>query len=268
MRFLMRIATLMSATAIGLPISAGAQVPAGTDTCPDGSAAQADLGITSFSCHCSVEKSESASAWSFLTEPEIHGVSPDGPSAGKLKTGDRVIAIDGALITTPEGGRRWSAIRPGDRVSLRVRRDGMPRTVTIVPGAGCEGDVVTEARDTSMEARDAGPSSPRLGRLLPKGWLGIGLACDCSVDTSGELPRWTFNESPTIAGVMPGSPGHVAGLRAGDVLLRLDGVRLDTPAGGEAFSLIRPGQRIRFGVRRGDAERTLEVVAGRRDASE
>jgi len=261
MRLLMRLATLLFTTAIGLPMSAGAQVPAVTDTCPDGSVAKANLGITSFSCHCSVKRSGPVSEWSFLTEPEIHGVSPDGPSAGELRAGDRVIAIDGALITTPDGGTRWSGIRPGDRVSLRVRRDGVPRTVTMVAGASCEGNAATEAVH-------AEPSPPELPRLLPEGWLGIGLACDCSVDTSGELPRWTFNRSPTIAGVMPGSPAHVAGLRAGDVLLRLDGVRLDTPAGGEAFSLIRPRQRIRFDVRREKAELTFEIVAGRRDASE
>ena len=68
--------------------------------------------------------------------------------------------------------------------------------------------------------------------------------------------------------MIAGSPAHLAGLRAGDVLLRLDGVRLDTPAGGEAFSVIRPGQRVRFDVRREDAELTFEVVAGRRVASE
>jgi S1-C subfamily serine protease len=261
MRSLMRAVTLMSAMAIGLPTAAGAQAPAAADTCPGGNLPKADLGITSFSCHCSVETSGSASEWSFLTEPEIQGVSADGPSAGELQPGDRVISIDGALITTPEGGRRWSAVRPGDQVSLRVRRGGVPRTVTIVAGASCEGDVAARSGDGE-------PSPPELRRLLPEGWLGIGVSCDCSVDTSGDLPRWTFDGSPTIAGVMPGSPAHLAGLRAGDVLLRLDGVRLDTPAGGEAFSLIRPGQRIRFDVRRDDAELSVEVVAGRRDASE
>ena len=44
--------------------------------------------------------------------------------AGKLHTGDILIAIDGVLITTRDGGRRLANLRPGVPITLRIRRDG------------------------------------------------------------------------------------------------------------------------------------------------
>jgi C-terminal processing protease CtpA/Prc len=244
-----------------LPAWAGAQAAISQASSPDGPGARADLGISSMVCRCTAETRGDSTLWQFFTEPEILAVNRDGPSAGVLVAGDRVIAIDDHLITTPEGGRHWSRLRPGEQVTLRIRREGVPRAVLLVVGSSRPSDA-----DAPSQPAEVVPPK-RLPRLLPEGWLGIGLACDCTVDASGGTPQWEFHSSPEVAGVAPESPARKAGLRAGDVLLRIDGLAFDTAPGGEAFSAIRPGQRIRLDVRRDGTERTFEVVAGTREAS-
>lgn len=256
---------LFAAVTLSLPGPAAAQEPSSNVALPDGAASEADLGIGSIRCRCSSETRRDSTTWSFLTEPEILAVRPDGPAAGKLAAGDRVVAIDGSLITTPEGGRRWSRLRPGDEVSLRIRRDGATRTVSIVVGA--RGASRRTTADGDLDQLDLHLVLPKLPHLLPKGWLGIGVSCDCTVDTSSGRPVWEFRSppEPEIAGVAPGSPADGAGLRAGDILLRIDGRALDTKAGGEWFSAIQPGQSVRFDVRREGEELTVELVALARD---
>ena len=61
-----------------------------------------------------------------------------GPAAGRLRDGDAIVAVDGQLITTSEGGRRFSAIDPGDRVRLSIRRGGRVQDVTVQAGTRCQ----------------------------------------------------------------------------------------------------------------------------------
>ena len=257
--YLRRVIMMCVAGSLLLPAWAGAQAATSPAPCPDGTDARANLGISSMACRCTAETRGDSTLWQFLTEPEILAVDREGPSAGVLMAGDRVIAIDDHLITTPEGGRRWSRLQPGEQVTLRIRREGVSRAVSLVVGSSCPSDA-----DAPSQPAEVVPPK-RLPRLLPEGWLGIGLACDCTVDASGETPQWEFHSSPEVAGVAPESPASGAGLRAGDVLLRLDGIPFDTAPGGEAFSAIRPGQRIRLDVRRDGTERTFELVAGTRE---
>ena len=49
------------------------------------------------------EKYGWASDCMFVTEPEIGAVDPDGPSGGKLRAGDVLVAVDGWMITTRAG---------------------------------------------------------------------------------------------------------------------------------------------------------------------
>ncbi|HWH06085.1 MAG TPA: PDZ domain-containing protein [Gaiellaceae bacterium] len=62
----------------------------------------------------------------------VVGVAPDAPAAGKLETGDIIVAVDGEPVTSPEELREGIAGRkPGDTVELRVRADGKLRTETV-----------------------------------------------------------------------------------------------------------------------------------------
>ena len=62
----------------------------------------------------------------------IAEVSPNGPSAGKLKQGDVVVRVDGTRSPSTVDLRRLiTKHRPGETVKLTLRRGGRLRTVTV-----------------------------------------------------------------------------------------------------------------------------------------
>lgn len=56
-----------------------------------------------------------------------------GSAAAKagLQSGDRVLAAGGTSLDGPGALVEWIQARPGERVDLRIERDGQPRTVTV-----------------------------------------------------------------------------------------------------------------------------------------
>ena len=74
----------------------------------------------------------------FSSEPRVWRIAPDGPAAGRLREGDVLVAVDGALVTSVEGGLRLANLAPGRPVRLRVRRAGRELEVEIVPRLGCD----------------------------------------------------------------------------------------------------------------------------------
>ena len=58
-------------------------------------------------------------------------VASDAPAAAKLESGDVIVAVDGTPVTTPDELRREIGRRPGERVTLALRRDAETQTVTV-----------------------------------------------------------------------------------------------------------------------------------------
>jgi Lon-like protease len=66
----------------------------------------------------------------------IAAVSPKGPSAGKLRANDTIVAVDGRRTPfLPALRRAITRHAPGQRVSLTVRHDGKVRTVEVKTAA-------------------------------------------------------------------------------------------------------------------------------------
>ena len=66
-----------------------------------------------------------------------------------------------------------------------------------------------------------------------------------------------------VVEAVPGAPAAAGGLRAGDVILSIDGRRVrDSDDVAAAIEDERPGQRVEIGYRRGEATRSLEVRLG------
>jgi S1-C subfamily serine protease len=71
--------------------------------------------------------------------------------------------------------------------------------------------------------------------------------------------RTRSGERPVVSGVQPGSPAAAAGFLVGDEILTVDGrSSLDRPL----FPGLAPGRKYRIRVKRGSAERELELTAG------
>jgi hypothetical protein len=193
--------------------------------CEDGVPEIGYLGISDLSCNCSTNFSLSSRdgrrllvrQWIFRSEPVVRGVESNGPSAGKLREDDVITAVDGLLITTQEGGQRFSRLIPGQKVTLTIRREGREMPVPIVVGSICPEElggpfsvrmlVAPRAEETpgpppmpsvepvpptpamppmprvfmkwpASEFPGRAPEAPRAGPdALPRGWIGIGLNC-------------------------------------------------------------------------------------------
>ena len=264
--------------------------PAAASDCEDGTPRVGWLGVDLAECNCtySFDSENMTSSWRFGSEPRIGGIRSESPAEGKLSAGDVVAAIDGALITTAEGGRRFAGLRPGVPVTLTVRREGRELDVQITPGSICLGQILAHnaPQMTPMPAPmpdipDIAPAPPTpptppapLSRRAPRaamrdrGWLGVGLNfenCEGQIDPSPAT--WCFGTMPEIYYVDPGSPAAIAGLQRGDVITHIDGVSILTLDGGKRFTAIRPGQRVRFTVRRGNTTRNAQVIPARRGES-
>ena len=202
------------------------QVSVTAYACPGGLEPRGDVGIASFECsNCRLSTSTGERLWSFSSEPVVRVVEPGSPADGKIREGDAIVAVDGYLITTGEGGRRLANLKPGQAVSMVVRSGNRERTVEIVPDSKCPSrrayaaapalaavpDVPDAAPEVSVSVGvaatvpraavaprpDAAPGSlgvavsvgpvPRpTYTLLPSGWFGFGIQCtNC---------RWSIEE--------------------------------------------------------------------------
>jgi S1-C subfamily serine protease len=224
-------------------------------------------------------------AYSFEAEPRIRSIDPDGPARGVLRAGDVIVAIDEYLITTAEGGRRFSEPPAGEKVRLTIRRHGRELEVTVVPvavpvedsiaapGVPAPPAVPAPGMSIAVPAPVAAPAPsvpvelPRPARIAPDGWLGLGLSCArCTLNLpeDGGRMEWRFEGSTEVYSVDPGSPAHSAGLRRGDLLTHIDGVRLDSPEGSKRFSSLEPGLEVSWTVVRDGAAREVKMVAVKR----
>jgi len=152
-------AAAVSLTLLGaLPLS-GQRGMAGGQACEAG-VITGTLGISGLDCvgECTVtlDRDGREENWVFSTEPRIFSVEGGGPADGILKSGDYLVAIGGALITTREGGRKYADLSPGEIVTLRYRRDGDVHEAGIRVGSQCR----PAPEPTRAIGRVAPPSPP------------------------------------------------------------------------------------------------------------
>ena len=270
---------------VALSINAAAQQGV-AQTCPAGSARVATLGYAELECsNCTIhldEDNAGTRTYDFRSEPRIGGIKAGGPAAGKLKDGDVIAAIDGHLITTREGGRRFGQLEIGKPVTLSVRRGGRDIDVTVTPAAKCErasrGRVARAPRAPRPPRAPRAPRPPRAPQPGPVGVgvpapapaplpsprarLGFSLQCsDCSIQHDDDVVVWSFRESPTIQRVTRNSPADAAGVRRGDIMTHINEVPLTTEEGGRLFGAIEPGDTVNLRLQRNGVERRAQVVA-------
>jgi membrane-associated protease RseP (regulator of RpoE activity) len=267
--------------------------------CSDGRMAVGDLGYSGLECNCThlIGLDPSNRLWVFRSEPKVLGVDKDGPAAGQLRAGDVITAVDGSLITTKEGGRKFANLVPGTPTRIGVRRNGREMELMITPRLDCErievvgpiADVAPEPAPPKAPRPEAAPAPevmvdavplvdavpeiaavpapPAPPKASPSGRLGFSVSCtNCEVHIPdpGGVPRWIFSANPEVERVESGGPAERAGLRAGDVLTHIDGVPLTSETGGQRFGAVEPGDTVTFRFERNTRQGTARVVAERR----
>ena len=95
----------------------------------------------------------------FTTKPSVHALRPHADSV--LEEGDVIVSVDGKLSTTTEASRRLRLLEPGDRVRLRIRRDGVERDVTITAAPTCDRAWCSAGRKSVSPGTRVAPQTAR-----------------------------------------------------------------------------------------------------------
>lgn len=132
------IGRIIAIAALSLSFAAPA---ASQSDCPGGRPPAGKLGIQELRCatgRCirGFAFEDGRLIQTFTTEPSVHDLEP--PADAVLEEGDVLVSVDGSLSTTTDAARRLARVEPGDRVRLRVRRDGVEKDVTITATATCD----------------------------------------------------------------------------------------------------------------------------------
>jgi len=78
---------------------------------------------------------------------------------------------------------------------------------------------------------------------------------------------WTFSAPPVVRQVEPGGPAEKAGLRVGDRLVEIDGLKMTVPDGGRRFTRIKPGETVEWTVERNGERKSVREVAQEREVA-
>jgi membrane-associated protease RseP (regulator of RpoE activity) len=88
------------------------------------------FGLACSQCGWARAAGDTAPYWESQDEPILWAVQPGSPAArAGLREGDVLTHVQGHSVASREGGRALGAVRPGQRVTLRIRREGRAREV-------------------------------------------------------------------------------------------------------------------------------------------
>ena len=133
--------------------------------------------------------------------PELPAVlaelDPKGPAqAAGLKTGDKLLSMNGQAINDWQQVVDWVRLRPATRVDLRVERDGVALEVPVVLAARGEGDAATGYLGAGVKGVDWPPAMIREVSYGPVAAIGEGVkrTWTMSVLTLDSLKKMLFGE--------------------------------------------------------------------------
>jgi S1-C subfamily serine protease len=198
----------------------------------------------------------------------VREVSPGGPAerAG-VRAGDLIVAVNGTDVRgqEPVGHvvRLLRDVKPGDKVDLKVLRDGATRDLTAI--ARPDGDEFFVARAfPAVPAIPAIPAMPDMPRVKAfAGWDGPMIISGPMADlelarlTPG-LGRYFGTDSGVLVVRAPAKGG--LGLQDGDVILSIDGRKpIDSSHVIRIFGSYDPGEKLTLDVLR--LHHRISVVA-------
>jgi serine protease Do len=208
-------------------------------------------------------------------------VDPDSPAEEvKLRVGDVVLEIDGKTVTTSAMlASEIRRMKPGRDVELKIERDGKAETVKVKLGEYPEDEARRELelrfpRLFPPGAPDAPPrifpeppirvprpeTAPRIPGLVYEQRKFIGVYCD---ELSRELAQHFGVQEGTgliVSRLSEGEPAEKSGLKVGDVIVRVDGKRVESVE--QLIDIIQDhekGDKIKVEFLRDKKSRSVEV---------
>jgi S1-C subfamily serine protease len=197
-------------------------------------------------------------------EPVITEVIPNSPAANAgLKVDDVLLAVgDKATATTEEFVAAIRAGKPGDRVSIKLRRDGKEMTVVVKLGEppASPGEGATKPSKAPKGQKPPQPpgepgheSKPPAAAQAGKGYLGLALR--------------EAGDGVVVDKVRADGPAKPAGVEEGDIVTSVGDQNVKALADLDRFlARAKPGQKVTLGLRRGDETRSVSLVMGERPA--
>lgn len=171
----------------------------------------------------------------------VSSVSEDSPAAkAGLKAGDVILEFDGQRVEgTAALARMVREVPPGRSVSLSVWREGRALSLNVEIGSrGARRSLdrdfyfeIPELPDVAIPPIPPIPAIPsiEIGPMTTFRMFGAPLLGIDAEDLSGQLGNYfgaPGGQGILVREVMPGSAAEKAGLKAGDVILRVDGKRV------------------------------------------
>ncbi|MGF1546110.1 MAG: DegQ family serine endoprotease [Thiotrichales bacterium] len=178
----------------------------------------------------------------------VADVNPDGPARqGGLKAGDIIVAIDGSAVeSSADLPPLVGATRPGTPITLRVIREGAEQALRVIAGT------LPNAEETVIADASGASGSDALGLAVAE--LTPTQREELDVPSGGVL----------VMEVAPG-PARDAGVRRGDVLLRLNGTDLRSVADLRAqLDKLPPGRPGALQIKRNGNPLFLALTVGKK----
>jgi membrane-associated protease RseP (regulator of RpoE activity) len=188
-------------------------------------------------------------------------VEGSGAAEAGLEKGDIIMAFNGELIETPEDlSEAIAHTRPGQKVKVLLFSDGDTRKVKVKMGKA--GDHPIPPPPPPAEVPD--PRAPdkfmfHYKNIVP--YMGVALQ---------ELPDqlaafFEAKHGVLIATVEENGPAEDAGLRAGDVVIRFDGVPVKTTADlyKELYEA-KPGDEVELDIVRRGKKKEVSLTLGKK----
>jgi len=181
----------------------------------------------------------------------ISGVVEDSPAeeAG-LEDGDVIISFDGKKVYSVK--KLTSLVRktePGNRVKIKVIRDGDDERLTVTLGEKSSSISYELLSPEKIIKLKKGKMQPFELTFYSRPKMGV--AIQDLTEQLGEYFGVKEGEGVLITEVIEGSPAEEAGLKAGDVILEIDGRKVEDT--GELFKAIsekEKGDRVELEVLR------------------
>ncbi len=185
----------------------------------------------------------------------VERVQAGGPAekAG-IKADDVIVAVDDVLVAGEASVREWLGDRkPGDRVKLGVLREGKRQTIEVALGERPEMKDLGWLKDSpgviTMDGRFPENFDFEMPALMQiGGGPRLGVAILPLTDQLREHFGVEKGKGVLVSSVSKGSAAERAGVRAGDVIVAVDGDTIDSA--GDIGRVLRKG---------GDAQKTVNV---------